>query len=97
MLFKTGRISILPWIFFREVIYGITFANIGDLQKNKHVSLNHSILEFFIANMVLALEYVHNKNIIHRDIKPENLVIDSDGYLRTTDFGIARILRPENH
>jgi serine/threonine protein kinase len=45
----------------------------------------------------LALEYVHNKNIIHRDIKPENLVIDSEGYIRTTDFGIARQLRPENH
>lgn len=53
--------------------------------------------KFFIANMVAALEYIHSKNIIHRDIKPENLVFDSDGYLRTTDFGIARVLRPENH
>ena len=43
-----------------------------------------------------GLEYCHEKQIIHRDIKPENLVIDDDGYIRITDFGIARIWRPEN-
>jgi serine/threonine protein kinase len=53
-------------------------------------------LEFFIACLVAGLEYVHNKNILHRDIKPENLVLDEDGYLRITDFGIAREWRPEN-
>ena len=57
--------------------------------------------------MVAGLEYIHNKNIIHRDIKPENLVLDEEGiyilkynfnigYLRITDFGIARIWRAEN-
>ena len=39
---------------------------------------------------------MHNRNIIHRDIKPENLVLDDTGYVRITDLGIARILRPEN-
>jgi serum/glucocorticoid-regulated kinase 1/serum/glucocorticoid-regulated kinase 2 len=34
--------------------------------------------------------------VIHRDIKPENLVFDAHGYLRLTDFGIARIWEPEN-
>ena len=43
-----------------------------------------------------GLEYCHDKNIIHSDIKPENLVIDDDGYVRITDFGIARVWRPEN-
>lgn len=47
--------------------------------------------------MVHGLEYVHNIGIIHRDIKPENLVIDDDGYIRVTDFGIARIWKPENN
>jgi len=47
--------------------------------------------------MVSGLEYVHKKNIIHRDIKPENLVLDSEGYVRITDFGIARLLKPENY
>jgi serine/threonine protein kinase len=46
--------------------------------------------------MISGLEYIHNKNILHRDIKPENIVIDEDGYLRITDFGIARVWRPEN-
>ncbi len=39
---------------------------------------------------------MHNNNIIHRDIKPENLVLDSKGYVRITDLGIARVMRSEN-
>lgn len=39
---------------------------------------------------------MHRSNIIHRDIKPENLVLDSRGYIRITDLGIARTYRPNN-
>lgn len=46
---------------------------------------------FFIGCIVLALEYLAENKIIHRDIKPENLVIDNEGFLRLTDFGIARV------
>ena len=53
-------------------------------------------VKFFISCIILSLEYIHSQNIIHRDIKPENLVFDSKGYLRLTDFGVAKILKPEN-
>ena len=54
------------------------------------------MLGFFVACLISGLEYFHKKNIIHRDIKPENLVVDVDGYVRITDFGIARVWREEN-
>lgn len=49
-----------------------------------------------LACLYLGLEYLHNNGVIHRDIKPENLVLDSNGYVRVTDLGIARIQQPEN-
>lgn len=49
-----------------------------------------------MACIFLSLEYVHENKIIHRDIKPENLVLDSKGYVHLTDFGIARVMKPEN-
>lgn len=41
--------------------------------------------------MVLALEYLHNEGVVYRDFKPENVLIDSQGYIRLTDFGMSKI------
>lgn len=46
--------------------------------------------------MLLALEYNHTNNIIHRDIKPENLILDDKGYVRLTDYGIAKYYQIDN-
>lgn len=54
------------------------------------------VIEFFIACIILCLEYLHRKSILHRDIKPENLVFDDDGYLHVTDLGIARVWNDKN-
>ena len=48
----------------------------------------------FVVQVVLALDHVHAKGFIYRDLKPENLLVREDGYLRLTDFGFAKALKP---
>lgn len=70
----------------------------GDLRYHvgKQRTFNEEQTQFFMCCVILGLEFLHNKGIIHRDIKPENLVLDSNGYVRITDLGIAREWRSDN-
>ncbi|KAI7864969.1 hypothetical protein BDF14DRAFT_1883812 [Spinellus fusiger] len=45
----------------------------------------------YLAEVTLGLAYLNTKNIIHRDLKPDNLLIDHNGHLKLTDFGLSRI------
>ena len=46
--------------------------------------------QFYGAEMVLAIEAVHNMNYIHRDLKPDNILMDNEGHLKLTDFGLCK-------
>ena len=76
------------------MIYDIIFANKESLLKVRQVSCLK--LEVFVSCIVSALEYIHKKAIIHRDLKPENLVLDNQGFVWLTDFGIAWVIKPDN-
>ena len=75
----------------------IDFLQGGDLRYHlcKEKQFTEEQTKFIIANIILGLEYIHFNRIIHRDIKPENIVMDSKGYVKITDFGIAKLL-PNN-
>ena len=70
----------------------------GDLRYHLNVNKRFSEVQtkFFAACVTLGLEYLHINKVIHRDIKPENLVLDGRGYVRITDFGIARVAKSAN-
>ncbi len=46
---------------------------------------------FYIASIVLALEYLHENSIVYRDLKPENVFIDVQGFVKLGDFGFAKV------
>eukprot|EP01017_Pseudomicrothorax_dubius_P046712 TRINITY_DN8272_c0_g1_i3.p1 TRINITY_DN8272_c0_g1~~TRINITY_DN8272_c0_g1_i3.p1 ORF type:complete len:311 (-),score=93.38 TRINITY_DN8272_c0_g1_i3:220-1152(-) len=47
---------------------------------------------FYISEILLAIQYLHEKDIVYRDLKPENLLIDKRGHVKITDFGFAKKL-----
>ena len=46
--------------------------------------------KFFIAELILAIEHLHNMDIIYRDLKPDNILIDAQGHIKLADFGLAK-------
>ena len=52
--------------------------------------LNKEQTNFFIASMMVAVNYLHERKIIYRDIKPENIIVEKNGYIKLIDFGTAK-------
>ena len=55
-----------------------------------HQYFEENLARFIAAELVLAMEHVHQKGVLYRDLKPENIMIDKDGHIRLGDFGLAK-------
>ncbi|KAK2975849.1 hypothetical protein RJ640_022866, partial [Escallonia rubra] len=78
----------------RENLYLVMeYLNGGDLFSllRNLGCLEEDMARIYIAELVLALEYLHSLNVIHRDLKPDNLLIGPDGHIKLTDFGLSKV------
>ncbi|XP_050225249.1 probable serine/threonine protein kinase IRE [Mercurialis annua] len=78
----------------RENLYLVMeYLNGGDLYSllRNLGCIDEDMARVYIAELVLALEYLHSLNVIHRDLKPDNLLIGQDGHLKLTDFGLSKV------
>ncbi|XP_054573812.1 cyclin-dependent kinase-like 3 isoform X2 [Eptesicus fuscus] len=64
---------------------------LDELQHYCH-GLESKRLRKYLFQIIRAIEYLHNNNIIHRDIKPENILVSQTGIIKLCDFGFARML-----
>lgn len=77
-----------------KVYLGLEYAAGGEmffhLQNRGTIPIDE--VRLYIAELSLALNYLHNYRIIYRDLKPENVLLDSQGHIKLTDFGLAKSL-----
>ena len=79
-----------------ERIYFVTpFIKGGDLfhKLKEEIFLKESLVQFYAAQIAIALQHLHDLGIAYRDLKPENILIDEDGYIKLCDFGASVVIR----
>ena len=74
-----------------KVYFILEYCAGGDLfNLLTKIHLKEDSIKFYAAQIILALECLHFHNVIYRDLKPENVMIDKQGYIKLTDFGLSK-------
>ncbi|KAL4483652.1 hypothetical protein ABPG72_006718 [Tetrahymena utriculariae] len=75
-----------------KLFFALDFCPGGELfsiLSRKH-KFDEEQCRFYASQIVLAIEHLHKHNIIYRDLKPENVILDKEGYIRISDFGLSK-------
>jgi serine/threonine protein kinase len=76
-----------------KVYMGLEFVPGGELSRHlqAHGALSVSDVRVYVTEIAIALDYLHRLDVIYRDLKPENVLLDTDGHIKLTDFGLSKI------
>lgn len=75
-----------------KLFFLLDFAAGGNMSRALHKDrrFTEERGRMYLAEILLALEHLHKRNIIYRDLKPDNIVFDAAGHALVTDFGLAK-------
>ncbi|KAL9672307.1 hypothetical protein QQ045_028557 [Rhodiola kirilowii] len=80
--------------------WAVPYCSGGDLnilrQSQMERTFAPSVIKFYAAEIVCALEQLHLMGIVYRDLKPENILIQQSGHITLTDFDLSRTLNPKS-
>ena len=76
----------------RKLFMVMDFVGGGDFFSllSREGSLPEERVRLYMAELISALNHLHKMGIVYRDLKPENVLLDSDGHVKLTDFGLSR-------
>lgn len=75
-----------------KLYFVLDYVNGGELffHLQRERTFSESRARFYTAEIASALGYLHSRGIVYRDLKPENLLLDSQGHVILTDFGLSK-------
>ena len=75
-----------------KLYFVLEFVSGGELyfHMKQRGSFTEEMIRFYASEIVIALEVLHSKGVIYRDLKPENLLLDADGHIKVSDFGLSK-------
>ena len=75
-----------------KLYFVMEFVSGGELyfHMKQRGSFTEEMIRFYASEIVVALEVLHSKGVIYRDLKPENLLLDADGHIKVSDFGLSK-------
>ncbi|QKX63024.1 uncharacterized protein TRUGW13939_10192 [Talaromyces rugulosus] len=78
----------------RSLYFVLDLCKNGELLGvlKRMVTFDEECAQFYCAQILDTIDYMHKRGVIHRDLKPENILLDSQMYTKITDFGTAKIL-----
>jgi len=81
-----------------ELYYVMEYVPGGEIftRLNRVGTFSESSAEFYTAEILTALDFLHSHKIIYRDLKPDNILIERDGHIKLADFGLCKILRVQS-
>ena len=81
-----------------RLYFVMPFVRGGELYKiyESKKRFDEETVRFYGAQLAIAIGYLHSKGIAHRDLKLENILVDTDGYLKIIDYGLAKMLKDDD-
>eukprot|EP00826_Nyctotherus_ovalis_P029763 TRINITY_DN2360_c0_g3_i2.p1 TRINITY_DN2360_c0_g3~~TRINITY_DN2360_c0_g3_i2.p1 ORF type:complete len:539 (-),score=158.89 TRINITY_DN2360_c0_g3_i2:393-2009(-) len=76
----------------RFLYFVLDYCCFGDLSMQifRKQIFSENEARFYIAELILAVEYLHSLNFVYRDLKPDNILLGEDGHIKLSDFGLAK-------
>ena len=78
------------FVLVMEYVDGLSLREI--IKREQHIDIER--VKEITRQILEALIYAHDLNVIHRDLKPENILVNRAGIVKLTDFGLARFIKP---